>query len=281
MSLCNFFHYSIKSLPGYQKKKLHIFDKETSICIQQKASYTVEAAILFPLAAGFLVSILFLFRILQVQISVEEALIYAGKKTALESCLVTSEHTLMLSAKAFFLYAWKESGTSDKDIIGGSIGISLAGSEISENEIMLEASYYMKLPIDFFGKKYFPIKQEKNFRKWIGENQKSGENQEEIAYVYITESGSAYHKTSECRSLCLSIEQILITEIGELRGYDGQKYYPCSMCSEKKNVKNVYYTKYGYLYHVDIQCSAIKRTIKKVSITEIGTKTPCKYCYNK
>lgn len=279
MSLCNFFHYSIKSLPGYQKRKLHIFGKETSVCMQQKASYTIEAAILFPIAAGFLVSILFFFRILQVQSSVEQALVYAGKKTALESSFVNSEHTLMLSAKTFFLYAWEKIGTSDTDIVGGSFGLSLANSEISEDEIVLNVSYYMKLPISLFGKQYFFIKQEKHFRKWIGEYETDGNNQAETAYVYVTENGSVYHKTNTCRSLNLDVQQTAIAEIEKLRGYDGQKYYPCSMCSEKKNVKHVYYTNYGHLYHADIGCSAIKRTIKKIALAEVGIKTPCKYCY--
>ena len=279
MSLCNFFHYSIKSLPGYSNKKPYIFSKGASLCTYQKASYTMEAAILFPLAVGFFVSILFLFRILQVQSCVEQALFYAGKKTALESCLVSSEHGLSLSAKAFFLSALGESEISEQDIIGGIWGISLAKSEFTENEIILEASYYMKLPIEFFGKQYFPITQRNTFRKWNGEYGEQTTKEEVSSYVYVTPSGSAYHKTTTCRSLSLSIEQGNIAEMEALRGADGQKYYPCSMCSKNGTMKNVYYTKYGYLYHGDIYCSAIKRTITKIAITEVGGKSPCKYCY--
>ena len=279
MSLCHFFHYSIKSLPGYSNKKSYIFSKGTSLCTYQKASYTIEAAILFPLVAGFFVSILFLFRILQVQHCVEEALFYAGQKTALESCLVNAEYGLSLSAKAFFLSALEEHEISKNDVIGGIWGISLANSEFSEEEILLEASYYMKLPIEFFGKQYFPITQKNIFRKWNGEYQGSGEEEDETSYVYITPNGSAYHKTSECRSLDLSVEQVNFREIEGLRGADGQKYYPCSMCSKNGSMKNIYYTKYGYLYHGDIHCSSIKRTIVKVTISEVGGKSPCKYCY--
>ncbi len=215
---------------------------------------------------------------LQVQVCVENALLYAGKKTALESCLMTSESALMLSAKAFFVYALEECEVSDENIIGGVWGISLSASDISEEEITLKASYYMKLPIKFFKRTYFPITHENVFRKWNGENK--GKTKEEISsYVYVTPSGNAYHKTSGCRSLDLSVEQVFIEQIEKLRGEDGQKYYPCSLCNGKKSVKNVYCTKYGYLYHMDINCSAIKRTILKIPITEIGNRTACKYCY--
>lgn len=278
MSLWNLFYHLIKSLPRYTKIKLHIRNKEASLCTCHKASYTIEAVLLFPLLAGFFVSILFLFRILQVQVFVEEALIYAGEQTALESSLISSDSALLASANAFFLYALEERKISNNDVVGGALGISLLGSDSTEEELILKAIYQMKLPINFFGKKYFTVTHENKFRKWNGAYAKYKNNEEISTYVYITSSGSAYHKTSGCRSLDLSVEQVHIDKISELRGGDGQKYYPCSACSTKNNT-NVYYTKYGYLYHVDIHCFAIKRTISKIPITEIGTKKPCKYCY--
>ena len=279
MSLWNFFYHLIKSLPRHTKIKLHTRNKETSTCTCHKASYTLESAILFPLAAGFFVAILFLFRILQVQVFVEEALIYAGKKTALESSVVSSDHALLLSANAFFLYALGEHDISNRDVVGGIWGISLFGSDSTEEELVLKASYQMKLPINFFGKKYFTITHQNTFRKWNGVYANNKENEELSAYVYVTPSGNAYHKTSQCRTLDLSIQQIHIDKILTIRGEDGQKYYPCSMCSEQKRRMYVYYTKYGSLYHIDIHCSSIKRTILKIPITEIGNKKPCNYCY--
>lgn len=280
MSLWNFFYHLIKSLPRYAKIKLHTQNKETSICTYHKASYTLEAVILFPLAVGFFVSILFLFRILQVQILVEESLIYTGKKTALESSVISSDIALLASANAFFLDALGERNISNRDVVGGIWGVSLFGSDSTKEELVLKATYQMKLPIHFFGKKYFTITHENTFRKWNGASPRNNESSEELStYVYVTPSGNAYHKTSKCRSLDLSVEQIHINKIATLRGENGQKYYPCSMCSKSNKTTYVYYTKYGYLYHVDIACSSIKRTISKIPITEIGSKTPCNYCY--
>lgn len=275
---CSFFHHHIKSLPGYKNETSYILHKGISFCTRQKASLTLEASVLFPLATGFFVSILFFFQILQVQMCVEQALFYAGKKTALESCIVSSESALKLSAKAFFLYALEECEVPAKQIMGGVLGISLSTSESSDENIILKASYSMKLPISFFGKRYFSITQKNVFRKWNGRNIQ--ENEQTLnSYVYVTPSGNAYHKTSSCRSLELSVQQTSIEQIENLRGADGQKYYPCSLCKTATSIRTVYYTKYGYLYHTDIQCSAIKRTVIKLSINEVGNKTPCKYCY--
>ena len=241
---------------------------------------SLTAAIIFPLVAGLFVSILFLFRILQVQILVEESLLYAGKKTALESSVVSSDIALLVSANAFFLDALGERNISNHNVVGGIFGVSLFGSDSTEEELVLKAMYQMKLPINFFGKKYFTITHENTFRKWNGESPSNKETRQELStYVYVTPSGHAYHKTSKCRSLDLSVEQIHINKIATIRGENEQKYYPCSMCGESQNATYVYYTKYGHLYHVDIHCSSIKRTISKIPITEVGSKTPCNYCY--
>uniref|UniRef100_UPI004056DAB8 hypothetical protein n=1 Tax=Agathobacter sp. TaxID=2021311 RepID=UPI004056DAB8 len=279
MPLCKWIICLYKSLPGYKKKKGYGCCKEVFFCTRQKASYTLEAAVLFPLATGFLVSMLFFFQILQIQRDVEEAFLYAGKKTALESSMVSSETALALSAKSFFLYGLEQCGVPEEHIAGGKLGISLYGSDFSEEEITLQASYYIKLPIAFFGKKYFFVTHENTFQKWIGDVERTGEELSEGSYVYITPNGSAYHKTTGCRSLELSVQRILLEKIEELRGADGQKYYACSICKSDKAAAYVYYTKYGYLYHADTGCPAIKRTVLRIAFSEITTHAPCKYCW--
>ena len=57
-----------------KKKKSSLFAKGAPFCASGKASFTIEAAVIFPLFAGLLVTILFFFRVLMVQQTVEEAL---------------------------------------------------------------------------------------------------------------------------------------------------------------------------------------------------------------
>ena len=85
-------------------KTTHIYNKckEISSCTFVKGSYTLEAAVIFPLVAGFLVSILFFFRVLQIGTSVQCALTYAGRMTAVEASMIDEQAALLVSAEGFF-----------------------------------------------------------------------------------------------------------------------------------------------------------------------------------
>ena len=77
MSFCSRLIYfnPNKSLPKYRKANCC---KKAFLHISSKASYTLEMAVVLPLVAAFFVSILFFFRVLQVQTQVQAALNYAS-----------------------------------------------------------------------------------------------------------------------------------------------------------------------------------------------------------
>ena len=249
--------------------------REASLYTWQKASYTIEAAIVIPLMALFFVSILFFFRIMEVQYDVEKALIYAGRKTAVESSAVTSSELLLASAKGHLIYALKDSDVVEAYIRGGSLGIFLWSSEFSEEEILLKASYEFFLPIDFWDIGTIHLYSQNRFYKWNGDVSIS----QEEAWVYVTPTGTVYHSTPSCRVLDLGIREIAFTQIETERGMDGQKYYPCSRCKDM-SVSNgvVYGTNYGTRYHRDISCSYLKRTIQKIKPEEVEDRLPCSFC---
>lgn len=251
-------------------------NQETSFCICQRASLTVEAAITIPLVTGFMVIILFFFRVLQVQAEVEEAVFFAGRAIAVESNMTNSKEELLLSAKGFLLSALEESQVVQDYVEGGSWGISLAKSEFQEKEILLQADYRMSLPISFFGRKEIELTSQNRFIKWIGDTTQG----EEENWVYITPNGTVFHATPDCRTLDLSVQEALWSEIEKIRGKNGQKYYPCSGCIEKDRVLAiVYYTDYGTLYHQELSCSALKRTIIKIAREDVQERRECSYCY--
>ncbi|MBR4027453.1 MAG: hypothetical protein IKJ01_07870 [Lachnospiraceae bacterium] len=276
MSLCFLSLYS-KSLPRHiYNRKTPTYGKGASFCICQKGSYTLESAIIFPLLCGIFVSILFLFRVIQVQTDINEAMIYAGRKVAVESSDTSTEKSMLLFAQTLMYYHLKESNVVKHYVQNGSLGVSLLQSECSEHTIDLYVRYQMKLPIDFFGIYVFSMGQKCSFQRWIGD--RSVNHNESSTYVYVTESGSAYHASKDCRALDLSIEKTTRTQIPSLRGSDGQKYYACSFCNKKEEVY-VYFTKYGTLYHSDIGCGALKRTILRVKRFEVGNRKACYFCY--
>ena len=277
MSLCispHFIYIIKKSLSGLKINKKPI-TKETSLCTFPKGSFTVEAAVVIPLVAGFLVSLLFFLRIIQVQSVVDEALIYAGRKVATESSITDSHAALFLTAELYFLQILEEYECVEDYVEQGKLGILLVHSDFEEEDIVLRAEYSMKFPIAFFDIGRIRLWNENRFRKWTGEGVISDEES-----VYISKSGEVYHRDAECRSIKLAVEQIRKKDVEKLRGADGQKYYPCSACTKKVlETDYVYYTEYGTLYHGTTSCSALKRTVTKIPLSDIGQRRPCSYCY--
>lgn len=251
--------------------------KETSFCICQRGSLTVEAAVVIPLTMGFLISILFFFRVLFVQKAVEEAMIYTGRIVAVESVLMDSEESLYLSAEGLLKHKLSQDEDIKRYVMGSVFGVSLLGSTMSEKEIQLVVNYRVKWPISFFNEKGIWLTSKNSFVKWKGDLYRGTREDE---WVYITETGSVYHKNTRCRSLDLHIQKGLLKNISSYRGSNGQIYVACGRCLDKtKEILYVYFTDYGKLYHGKLTCSSLKRTINRVLLSEVGNKRACRFCY--
>ena len=200
---------------------------------------------------------------------------YAGRTVAVESSTISSETALFLLAEAQMISALEEDGMTDAYIKNGVLGISVLGSDFSGENITLRAEYKMPLPVNVFGIKSIKLSSENCFQKWIGDN--ISDLQE--GWVYVTPSGNVYHTNASCRVLDIVIRQALFSDIEEYRGKNGQKYYSCSRCKDMSGENDVVYcTDYGTLYHMDISCSALKRTVNKVKREEIENRNPCSFC---
>lgn len=260
-----------------QRTEINIpeIDQRTSFCIRQKASYSIEVAVSVPLVAGFLVMVLSIFQILQVQCSIEEALLYAGRKTAVKSSVVESEELLFLSMEVFFIEGLDESALVNRYVEDGTWGISLWKTRIDEEMIHLNATYVITFPVLFWDIGQLEFTSKNSIRRWNVSHQET----EEENYVYITPTGEVYHASTGCRVLDLSIHKADVNQIDMIRGKNGQKYYACSRCGWENKEGKVYYTDYGSRFHKDLFCSFLKRTIDKIPLAEIGTRRPCSYCY--
>ena len=250
--------------------------QRASFCICQKGSYTLEAVMVIPLMARYLVTLLYFFLILNIQCAVDEALLFAGRKTAVESSVVESEEMLFLSAEAYMLYALQDNLLVERYLENGMWGIELWKSNFGGEEIILQAEYTVSLPFSFGSLSELHLTSQNRFRKWS--NGRLGEETED--YVYVTPYGEVYHMNLDCRSIRISVKSATIDEIFYIRGKMGQCFYECSHCEWKTDKKErVYYTDYGTLYHKDIACSAIKRTVEKIKLEEVGERRPCSFCY--
>lgn len=237
-------------------------------------SLTIEAAVVYPLAIGFFIFILFFFRILQVQTAVYSALSIAARKSAVVSAYDVKPAEIAIKE----LYFRKELAGNElvgRYVTGGIWGIVLLETE-EEEYLQLSARYYIRSPVSFFLKKGFGFHQQVKQRKWTG---KSTKDVEKKAYVYVTDYGEVYHLSMACHYLDLSIHTVKLRNIADLRNQNEHKYSACTICAAKVSLnEEVYITDYGEVYHSKRNCSGLKRTIKIVSLDEVGKRSLCKKC---
>lgn len=248
----------------------------------KKGSYTVEAAVVFPFTAAFWVAVLFFFRVLQVETEVQEALFYAGRMAAVEAGTVENDTALLASAVVLFEAEVSQYPVVSRFVSGGNLGISLLDSKVDEEILQLRAEYSLKLPFSFFGVSGLKIVQNSNNRKWNGkivETDGDGDGDEDDVWVYVTDYGSVYHRSESCSYLNPSIHTTTLGAISSLRNRSGGIYYACSGCNAGELSGGiVYYTNYGTNYHSSLSCSGLKRTTKKVRLSEVEGMRACSKC---
>lgn len=239
--------------------------------------FTLEAAVILPLLACFFVSILFFFRVMQIEITVQKALDDTGRQLAVY--MAKEESALEIAAaQALFLKELNEKEMPERYIRGGKLGISLLSSEFSEQEVQLRACYRIQLPVQIFWVRELSMEQRADCRKWNGWSA-TPENGEADVWVYVTETGSVYHRAGNCSHLELSIRSVEREQLAYLRNENGGKYYACSRCANRTNSwGKVYITNQGDCYHNDLSCSEIKRTVYMVRLSEVGAREGCKRC---
>lgn len=261
-------------------KKYNNIKLKAPVYTCKKGSLTLEAAVIIPFVAAFLVSILFFFRVLQVQTAVQESLTYSARKSAATS-VVTEKSAVNLSmAKGYYFSHVSRYQAARKYIDGTWVATSFAGSDCSQEYIDLKVNYDVKLPVSFFNIKKVTVYQGIKQRRWVGDKPHK-KSEDEDPYVYITKTGYAYHSTSSCSHIDLGISQITKSQLESARNQSGGKYHRCSKCGKKVKNANVFYiADYGTTYHTDINCSGLKRSVSKVRLSEVGNRTPCKHCYS-
>lgn len=135
----------------------------------------------------------------------------------------------------------------------------------------------IKIPGTFF-------LQRASVRGWTGRSGSDGsgnsegeEGTDEHTMVYVTEHGSVYHKDLQCTHIKLSIQKVEKEAVSGLRNHGGEKYHSCEKCGKDAGGA-VYITAEGNRYHSSLECSGLKRTVKEVSLEELGEMRPCSKC---
>lgn len=255
------------------------------------ASATVEASIVIPLYMYAMLAVTYVIQLISIKSTMMQAMYndvrqlcrYAYSYKALAgSDTENGKGAVSLSmAKIFLLNSLPKDFAIQSRIVGGEAGISVYGSEIlvHDNEIILKVSYTVKNPFDFFGIGKIKIQQQCVSGAWLGEDDSSISNESaDDTIVYITISGSVYHMDKQCSYLNPSIHNVHYSGIESQRNVSGGKYYPCERCVKDAVSDTVYITGYGERYHVDVNCSGLKRSIFSVPLSKVSEQRACSKC---
>lgn len=285
---------------NFKRKESHLPTENPRAEVSFSASMTVEASLVLPLFIFFFVNILTLFNIVKVQCDMEAALHQTGNELTLrafdlrfgEDIVTDNEGDRtgidVIAGAAGIVYAsgkvkeYLGPGIENSCVKDGSGGISFWRSRVLlGNEVVdLVADYDVKPLIPLIGFGEFEVESRYYGHAWTGydlSDDYSSENQEE-EMVYITETGTVYHRNINCKHLCLSTSSVAFSGLDTLRNKDGSKYYACEYCGGSIGGGNVFITEYGTRYHSTVNCTALKRKIYTVPLSEVGGRGPCSAC---
>ncbi len=152
------------------------------------------------------------------------------------------------------------------------MGISVTDSFYKNGMVDMKLNYTVDT---VFWKYKIEILQRAQMRDWRGVDLC-----EEKKIVYITKTGTVYHRNINCSHLTRNISTVSFSEVEKKRNASGAKYYPCEKCVKSKSMatKSVYITNEGDRYHNSMKCSGLRRYIIELDEKEVGNRKPCKIC---
>lgn len=280
----------------------------------QKASLTVEAALVLPVFLFFMLSFLYIIQIFIVQEQIQASITKMGLNLAKTSYVfkdfpdieeaISFDFTIfnkeydigldeiadrLASGNLLKLYAKKYLDTDQINrscIIDGFDGLSFTGSSVlcGEDYIDIVVSYEVSIPVKIIILGDMQMVQRVRLQNWTGyevaPTYQTQENEDKDGtYVYVTDTGSVYHKDENCSHIKLSVSAVQGVPTS-IRNEYGERYNPCEACctGEEEELATYYVTLDGTKYHSRRDCSKIKRSVKKINLSEVGNRAPCMRC---
>ncbi len=161
------------------------------------------------------------------------------------------------------------------------VSTSFLRSKVLENDLIdLVATEEIKLPCHVAGMGSIKVMDRARVHAFTGfdpTGQPGRDPGEDEEIVYITPTGTVYHRSRNCPHLNVTAKAVDGAAMEKKRNRSGGKYYECEYC-RKKGGQGVYYvTDYGDRYHTNVNCQGLKRDIMAVPISQAG-RPPCKTC---
>ena len=240
------------------------------------AVITIEAALTIPLFFLAGVMLIYLLEVQATRISVKMGADTAAKKAA--ERIYLAPVLLPSKVESDIVGAIGQRRLSQSMIAGKSGGIDCHKSRVWPGSGIIEivVEYKIQPPVRIFGIPLSSQTERVRIKGWNGYQQ--GSYIEKQGYVYITETGTVYHKSYQCTHLKLAIRAGNVSDVADLRNEYQGKYYPCEKCKAKSASGMIYYTASGDRYHASLGCSGLKRNIRAVKLSEVGGRGACSRC---
>lgn len=260
------------------------------------AVMTVEASLILPVFIMLFMNVLSIVEVYRIHSSVAESLWDEGRRTAKYCYLKEATEDILgfqesdVSGIETLAAALPGSSEIVKDlgnysvwekiVDGGKSGFWVNRKTEDNGMISIDCGYRIH-PL-FMSLTPISKKIENHYygHAWIGYvlgDGKDVEGEGEI-YVYITETGTVYHRNRGCSYLNPSIRSVNVGNLDSARNNGGAVYYACPLCKDMAEWENCYVTDYGTSYHTSITCSGLKRTIYGVKLSEVGGRSACSKC---
>ena len=260
----------------------------------RKGSITVETALVLPLFLFAMLTALYLIESVRFSGNMQAALMQnaktmSGYAYAAKMMSDGGDDSLSLPAKAVSVVAGQTGAIQylgktyidESPVKGGVGGISFLHSSMlgPDQTVDLIAIYRIKPLFGFFGIRDFIVADRACVRAFTGyDNTKKDDLEKDEEIVFITEKGTVYHRSRNCRHLNVTIRETTKAAVDGERNESGGKYYPCEKCGSLKGAGRLYITSDGDRYHTMLSCSSLKRGVRAVPISEVGNRGACARC---
>lgn len=262
---------------------------------KMKAVMTVEASLILPIFIILFMNLLSFIEVYRIHSSVAASLWEEGREAAKNLYVrdmlresndvsdgmgVSQSHSVLisLSARRQITESLRSYPVWERIVAGKESGFLVTG-EVEENGVIRIDTRYRIHPL--FAS-FTPVSKvlENHYygHAWIGYVHSGEADEQREPYVFITETGTVYHRNRGCSYLNPSIRRVQKEELESLRNKGGAVYYACPLCADLWAGESCYITDYGTNYHTSVGCSGLKRTIYEVKLSETGGRGACSKC---
>lgn len=248
------------------------------------AVMTVEASLILPIFLMLFMNLLSIIEVYRIHSNVMESLWEEGREAAENMYLNDaagipfSRTVTSLSAQRKIIKNLDAFPVWEKMVAGKRAGFLVWSEEKEDGTIQINCRYRIKPLFAFLTPMTRELENHYYGHAWIGYIHDGSTEEQEETYVYITETGTVYHRNRGCSYLNPSIRRVGKQELESLRNKDGAIYYACPLCGGLGAGENCYITDYGTNYHTSAACSGLKRTIFEVKLSEVGNRGACSKC---